>query len=366
VETIDSGLKMKKQVLKWMVVSALFWTAIALIFAFPHLGQQRDKPAFILAALAQWWAWGIVAPAIFAIDYFVPISDRRIRSRVAFHAGMGPVIAVLCFYLAAMLNVAIGGETWHGITTRQFIRTAYMEICSGVMTYALMIGLWQAFLYRQRLAESNLLTMTLQKSISDAHLNILRMQLDPHFLFNSLNTISSQIRRNPTIARKMVGHLGDLLRLSLDSRGVQEIPLNEELAFLDHYLAIQRVRFDDKLSIRIDVDERLAHALVPSMFIQPLVENAIRHGISKKIQGGSIFLTITLRHDTICFTLLDDGVGLSTNWSMDAQQGIGLTVTRQRFARLYTEAGFDFAVSDRPEGGTSVSLRFPLRIRSKV
>ncbi len=121
------------------------------------------------------------------------------------------------------------------------------------------------------------------------------MQLDPHFLFNALNTISSQVERDPRLARSMIEHLGDLLRLSLESRDREEIPLAEELAFLDHYLAIQRIRFGDKLKIEIRIDPEVLYAPVPCLFIQPLVENAIRHGISRRASGGTVIVSARAR-----------------------------------------------------------------------
>ena len=131
----------------------------------------------------------------------------------------------------------------------------------------------------------------LERQFTEARLNALRMQLDPHFLFNALNTISSQMERDPRLARNMIERLGDLLRLSLASRDREEIPLAEELAFLDHYLAIQRIRFGAKLKIDVRIDPDVMYSPVPCLFIQPLVENAIRHGISRRASGGTVVVS---------------------------------------------------------------------------
>ena len=148
----------------------------------------------------------------------------------------------------------------------------------------------------------------LQRNFSEARLNAFRMQLDPHFLFNALNTVSSQAEREPKLARRMIEHLGDLLCLSLNSQGVQEISLAEELAFLDHYLAIQMIRFGDALRIEMRIAPDVKDALVPSLFIQLLVENAIRHGISKRDRGGSIILSAQRFEERLVIQVLDDGV----------------------------------------------------------
>jgi sensor histidine kinase YesM len=161
----------------------------------------------------------------------------------------------------------------------------------SLLVYCLIVGAWKAHMYHGHYLSAELRMERLERSFSEARLNALRMQLDPHFLFNALNTISAQVAREPKLARKMIEHLGDLLRLSLDSKSRREIPLVEELAFLDHYLAIQKIRFGDALRIKISVSHDTKHALVPNLFMQPLVENAIRHGISPRSGGGEITVT---------------------------------------------------------------------------
>jgi sensor histidine kinase YesM len=206
----------------------------------------------------------------------------------------------------------------------------------------------------------------LQRNFSEARLNALRMQLDPHFLFNALNTVSSQVERDPKLARRMIEHLGDLLRLSLNSQGVHEISLAEELSFLDHYLAIQMIRFGDSLKVEKRIAPDVMHALVPSLFIQPLVENAIRHGISKRARGGSIVLSTQRVDERLVIQVLDDGVGLPAGWSFENHKGVGLSVTRERFAGLHPGNASQFEVLRRSEGGTEVSISFPLRMRKEA
>ena len=145
-------------------------------------------------------------------------------------------------------------------------------------------------------------------------MHALRLQLDPHFLFNALNTISSQLEADPRLARAMIEHLGDLLRLSLAINQQQQVPLADELAFLDHYLAIQRIRFGDRLRFEQSIDEAARDAMVPSMTIQPLVENAIRHGISPRASGGGVRLIADCHADNLRISVEDDGVGLPPNW----------------------------------------------------
>ena len=187
------------------------------------------------------------------------------------------------------------------------------------------------------------------------------MQLDPHFLFNALNTISSHVERDPKLTRRMIEHLGDLLRMSLESKDRQEVPLTEEIAFLEHYLEIQKIRFGDQLRVVMDVAPEVKYAAVPSMFIQPLVENAIRHGISRRASGGTIWFARS-RWATgwkfVCWMM----VSVCRGWRLEESEGLGLSITRQRIAGLHPNGTSRFAVRNRMEGGTEVEVSLPLRL----
>ena len=162
----------------------------------------------------------------------------------------------------------------------------------------------------------------------------------------------------------MIEHLGDLLRLSLASHGKPTIPLQEEVAFLDHYLAIQKIRFGDSLRIEIDIAPEVVHALVPSMFLQPLVENAIRHGLSPRAGGGTIVLQAQRKDDKLYVGVLDDGVGLPKGEEPGGRAGLGLSVTRERIAGMHPTGSSRFSIRPRPGGGTEVEIFFPLRLAS--
>jgi len=229
------------------------------------------------------------------------------------------------------------------------------------LIYWLILGAWQAHHYYDHYMASELRLERLEKNFSEARLNALRMQLEPHFLFNALNTISSQVERNPKLARRMIEHLGDLLRLSLESKDRQEIPLAEEMAFLEHYLAIQKIRFGNNLRVETQIAPEVKYASVPSLFVQPLVENAIRHGISRRASGGTVVVSARQVGNRLDIRVLDDGVGLPTGWKLENSGGVGLSVTRQRVAGLYTDGETCFAVNQRASGGTEVEISLPLR-----
>jgi two-component system, LytTR family, sensor kinase len=226
------------------------------------------------------------------------------------------------------------------------------------------VGAIQAYRYYERYVSSELRLERMEKSYGQARLNALRMQLDPHFLFNALNTISSHVERDPRLTRSMIEHLGDLLRLSLENKDRQEVPLAEELAFLDHYLEIQKIRFGDQLTVDIDVDAEVRYASVPSLFLQPLVENAIRHGISRRISGGAVTVTARAVDGKLSIQVEDDGMGLPPGWSLESSSGLGLTVTRERIEGLYP-AAHAFSVRRRGDGGTRVEIQLPLKIQGE-
>jgi LytS/YehU family sensor histidine kinase len=159
----------------------------------------------------------------------------------------------------------------------------------------------------------------------------------------------------------MIEHLGDLLRMTLESKERQEVPLAEEMAFLEHYLAIQKIRFGEHLRIKTQIAPEVKYASVPCLFVQPLVENAIRHGISKRASGGTVIVSAERNGNRLSIRVLDDGVGLPTGWTLQNSSGVGLSVTRQRLAGLYSDGETSFAVNRRAGGGTEVEISLPLR-----
>jgi LytS/YehU family sensor histidine kinase len=247
------------------------------------------------------------------------------------------------------------------MVSARFLATILPSLLWSWLVYWVIFGVQQTFHYYQHYLASELRVARMERSFSQARLNALRMQLDPHFLFNALNTISSQVECDPRLARTMIEHLGDLLRLSLEARARQEIPLAEELAFLDHYVAIQKIRFAENLHVEIQVNPEVKYALVPGLILQPLVENAIRHGISRRGAGGTVTVTAERGAQHVEIRVADDGVGLPPGWTLESSLGTGLSVTRERILGLYPDGNSRFFVRSRNEGGTEVEMSLPLR-----
>jgi signal transduction histidine kinase len=225
--------------------------------------------------------------------------------------------------------------------------------CAGaVATYA---AHWQERLSR-RFSEAARESEELQGRLDQARLQALRLQLQPHFLFNTLNTITALVHRDPPSAERMVTGLSELLRVSLGNAGEQEVRLDRELEVLRHYLDIQLVRFSDRLSVRFDIDPGAREAMVPSLLLQPLVENAIKHGISPRVAAGHLHISVRRHNETLSLEVGDDGVG--TRGAQALAEGVGLGNARARLASLYGEQ-HRMEAGPRPEGGFNVKIEIP-------
>jgi sensor histidine kinase YesM len=334
-------------------------TVIGLIFALPMWAEMGWK-----RAMAQWWAWGLMAPFIFWADRMLPFSGRQFGRRTVAHIFGSVIFTAVYIYVFFVLRAMLGDMSWAALAPGQAMKAAPGWFIWSVLVYWMIVGGLQAYRYYERYVSTELRLERVEKSYSLARLNALRMQLDPHFLFNALNTISSHVERDPRLTRRMIEHLGDLLRMSLETKDRQEVPLAEELAFLDHYLEIQKIRFGDQLAVDIDVDPEVRYASVPSLFLQPLVENAIRHGISRRISGGAVMVSARAVDGKLSILVEDDGVGLAPGWRIENSSGLGLTVTRERIAGLYP-GHHTFTLRRRPEGGTAVEIMLPLRIQGE-
>jgi LytS/YehU family sensor histidine kinase len=184
---------------------------------------------------------------------------------------------------------------------------------------------------------------------------LLRAQLQPHFLFNTLNAVSELVHEDPEKADRMIGLLSDFLRATLDAGHHQQVPLDEEIALADRYLAIQRIRFGDRLRVETEIDRACGAALVPYLCLQPLVENAVRHGLGRRASGGTVRISAVADDARVAIRVEDDGVGMPAA----ATDGIGLANSRARLSSLYGRAA-TFSIGPRPGGGTVATIALPL------
>ena len=223
--------------------------------------------------------------------------------------------------------------------------------------------MWQAYDYyrrfrerERRAAQLEVEAAQLETQLAQAQLDALKMQLHPHFLFNTLNSISVLMRDDATAANRMLIRLSELLRVALKSEGRQEIPLRQELEFLRGYLEIEQTRFQDRLMVDFDIEKETLDAQVPNLILQPLVENAIRHGIAPRAEAGLIQVQARRENSFVELCVSDDGAGL--NESEMQGNGIGLSNTRKRLEKLYGEQ-YGFEISSPAGGGLQVRLKIP-------
>jgi two-component sensor histidine kinase len=255
-----------------------------------------------------------------------------------------------------------GSGTWNlegaavSFTLRpHFYQTIWFILLIGVgFVGVVLLGL---FMYK-RDRDREVVASQLESELARAQVQILEMQLQPHFLFNTLNSIMVLIRQDPDLASRMVARLSEFLRLTLDSAGMQEVTLRRELEFLEKYLHIERIRFGDRLQIEQHVDPAVLDALVPNLILQPIVENAIRHGVSRRRGQAVISVSAARAHGSVTLHVRDNGVGLPTRTGGGVKEGIGIRNTRQRLRHLYGD-DFAFSLDSPPEGGVDVVLTFP-------
>jgi LytS/YehU family sensor histidine kinase len=226
----------------------------------------------------------------------------------------------------------------------------------NVVIYWVLVGATHALHYYERFRERELRATQLEAELAQSQLQRLKMQLQPHFLFNALNAISTLIETDPEAADRMLSQLASLLRESLRADAPHEVSLREELSFLDRYLEIEKTRFADRLRVSFAVDPDILDARVPSLLLQPLVENAIRHGVSRRADGGRVDVRAWRENGSLRLEVRDDGPGLPE--AAFESSGIGLANTRARLERLHG-ADYRFELANLPEGGALASVRFP-------
>jgi signal transduction histidine kinase len=344
------------------VLAALFWTLLSLFFSLPGLAMGKGLTA--LRWEFSWcWSWGLITPFIVAFDRRLPFSGKQLARRSLAHLFASLLFTTAYLYVNTAANAALGIGSWNALQTSKFFALGMLDkfLWNWFMCWVIVAAL-QAYRYYERYLSSELRLERMERSLTEARLNSLRMQLDPHFLFNALNTISSQVERDPKLTRRMIEHLGDLLRRSIETKDRQEIPLAEEMEFLGPYLEIQKIRFGEKLRIELQIEPEVQYATVPSLFLQPLVENAIRHGISSRASGGTVIVSARKLDDQIEIRVQDDGVGLPPGWTLESSSGLGLSVTQERIKNLHPNGESSFAVRPRGNGGAEVDIFLPLRV----
>jgi two-component system, LytTR family, sensor kinase len=318
------------------------------------LFTDRKDSFHVLLALnvTYWYAWAVLVPGMLWMARRYRFGRHTWKRAAAMH-GLGVLVftlthAVIVVSCRVVIMKTLAGrdvEWWPA-----FHELFFLNFDWEMMTYWAIIGLSHALDYHRESQERALTAAQLQTRLAEAQLQALQRQLHPHFLFNTLHTISALMHRNTEAADAMLVRLSDLLRLTLDRVGVQQLPLQDELDFVEKYLEIERTRFGDRLQIHFDIAPDTMSASVPNLLVQPLVENAVRHGIGPKVGGGRVDVVARRDGDQLRLVVRDDGFGLPAD-ALDAFNtgGVGLSNTRSRLEHLYPgRHRFEFL---KPAGG---------------
>lgn len=346
------------------VLIFLGWTAVGVFETLPeviyHMPLYDPVPWFaVLARMIEAWTWALLTPVLLMIDRRLHSEARNILFVIAIFSVLSIPITFLHTYITAVLLYPVPQIWWSPLRTPSY--AVYYNI-GGWVTYCGVVGILEAVRFYNSFLVSQLQLERVKGSLLEARLNALRLHLEPHFLSNALNAIASEVEARPRQARRMIANLGILLRRSLDTQDGPEISLAKELELLEHYLAIQRIRFGDRIDIKLEVDPSALTVNVPSMLLQPLVENAIRHGVEKRRSGGNIVVSGSRTADRVQLSVEDDGRGLPRGWKLETSSGHGLRITRERLITLYPEWGEECLSVERcAGGGTQVTIRIPLR-----
>jgi two-component sensor histidine kinase len=347
-----------------------FWAFLAALSAAGRLINPRGPElspevasGLLTMSFVEYSIWAVLTVPIFMLAHRFTVTAETGRRRIVLFMALGLVIAILVDTVLAQVRVHVlpppgrfraPPSIFGNLLRFQFLYDymVYLAVFAAALARDYFLR------YQARLEETTQLqaqAARLEAQLSDARLTALRSQLNPHFLFNTLNAISSLVERDPRGVRKMIARLGELLRHTLEETESQEIELDRELELLRRYLDIMEVRFQGKLEATISADEDVKHALVPNLILQPLVENALKHGVSASDGRGRVEVSAVRSGDQVVLTVRDHGPGPG---DAENDNGVGLTNTIARLDQLY-KARQRFSLLPAPGGGSVAEIRLP-------
>ncbi|MFI5309768.1 MAG: sensor histidine kinase [Gemmatimonadales bacterium] len=365
-------MPLPKRVRPWMIVSAA-WLGPAVLGAVDQVAQARiwgDKPpslSQILFTSGDWFLYAFLTPFVFAISRRWPLARPRLARRATLHLGISLLFCVAWATAGTLLKAglalafdpgAVAGAQFLQKAVTQYLSWVFTTLPFGVAVYLCMVGIEHAIRYFVEARDREVQVARLSEQLSGARFAALQAQLNPHFLFNTLNTITVLVRDgNKTGATRMVEQLSDILRRTLSPSRANEVTLGEELELVRQYLAIEQARFSDRLRPAFDVDDALLGAAVPGFALQHLAENAIRHGIAKRPDAGQMRVAARRDGATLELSVTDDGPGIDA-----VVPGVshGIENTRERLRALHGERA-SLVVANSAGGGTVATLRIPYR-----
>ena len=347
------------------------WSVLGLIWAGPiyletHLEKMGHSPFRIFSwGVLTWLAWAPLTPAMVWLARRYSLIGGAWKSSLLVHLPAFLLMSVIHSAMATVLILSIRPFDEMGSSPDdfwpRFLSRLPGSFGSDLLVYGGVIGICYALDYYRKYREREFVATRLESQLAQAQLDSLRMQLHPHFLFNALNGIVGLVRDNKNHAAvNMLVGLSDLLRHALDHSDRHEVELREELNFIKLYLTIQEMRFSDRLQIEFNIDPATTKAMVPNLILQPLTENALRHGIARTTDSGFVGISSAAENGQLRLTVYDNGAGLPHDWQLNSSAGIGLANTAARLQQLYDD-NHEFDIRNRDGGGVEVVIVMPLR-----
>jgi signal transduction histidine kinase len=363
---------------RWVLILGL-WTFLGVFDAYQSYALVRmlDKPIMLeellALSLAEWYIWAALAPVVAALGQRYPLEQKRWPQRLALLLAASMLVAALKVVLDFPVELALRLPYTPAVrseTPEKFFQFLFMARYMGyLMVCWAILGTVHALEYYAKYRRREREASALGAELARAQLQVLKMQLHPHFLFNTLNAVSALVHKDVELADRMIARLGDLLRLTLDNAGAQEVPLQQELDFVELYLEIEKARLGPRLRVEFHIDAEARDASIPNLILQPLVENAVCHAIAPYSRPGCIEVSAWRNGRFLHLQVRDDGPGLLSRDALRAsrgpsggvaKEGLGLANTRARLSQLYG-ANHRFEMTSQPGKGLAVTLTLPFR-----
>jgi two-component system, LytTR family, sensor kinase len=347
---------------EWLIVFGAS-TGIGLLFVFQtYVGMAAESTKYsmvdlLVGLLSYWYVWALLFPFIVWLGRRFPLEEGPTARSLGVHIPALILVPVLHIALYALFLHAVDGDE------KPYVQTSIWLLKSGLffryLTYAFLLATSYSINYYRHYRERELRTSRLEAKLAEAQLQTLRSQIHPHFLFNTLNAISSLMHKNVEAADEAIARLADLLRATLEVNGAQEVTLRQEVDILNQYIEIEKLRLGERLVVVMDIQEEAFEAMVPNLFLQPIVENAIRYGVASRSGTGKVTVSARCAEKQLEIRVLDDGQGLPEPF----KEGIGIGNTKARLRQLYGTKQSILMTEGSP-GGLCVTLQIPLRTDS--
>jgi hypothetical protein len=351
---------MKPGLRRQWTIALVLWSIPALLFTIPSVREGNTVGEILLTESLPWLIWALLTPLVLAQARRHPLDPPRRGHDVRVHVGTALIIGVFYATVNVMLFSLFSGDEDRAFLP-SWLEAVLVWIPLGLIFYSALASVGFVLAYQQRLQEQHVRAARLEAQLSEARLDALRNQLNPHFLFNTLNTIAMHVRSGDTqVSVRILARLSEFLRHILDEGRAPEIPLRAEMEYVERYLEIEGERFSDRLRTHVRVPESVRDALVPNLLLQPLVENAIRHGIARRADAGHLELRAERVADRLRIEVINDGEALPTDFDCATGAGIGLRNTLSRLSHLYGDAA-SLRMENRPGALVAAVVELPWR-----